>query len=218
MGVRPGPAVGEDGPHTTASPGAGCLWCLCKKEILSQGEKRDKCRAKDNSFKCGVFFYDLLGKGGYQYLTELPQALHKTSEKHWKEILGDDITFETFNTSIICDEARGRKAYNSRCYGMFSKIVGEPLDSCDRNVLVSKADETWGDYLCGQVRRWLKNDPDFSAGGKRDIGIRFRYSFCNNDWEDVAAGGQLLAPEESLCCTKDGKFERCNGGSFKRFC
>merc|ERR1712126_722605 len=81
---------------------------FAKRKFCPRERNGDKCRAKDNTFKCGVFFYDLLGKGGYQYLTELPQALHKTGEKHWKEILGDDITFETFNTSIICDEARGK--------------------------------------------------------------------------------------------------------------
>jgi len=191
---------------------------FAKRKFCPRERNGDKCRAKDNSFKCGVFFYDLLGKGGYQYLTELPQALHKTSEKHWKEILGDDITFETFNTSIICDEARGRKAYNSRCYGMFSKIVGEPLDSCDKNLLTNKAEETVGDYLCGQVRRWLRKDLDFRKNGKQNIDIRFGYSFCNNDWADVSSGGNLLAPEEPLCCANDGTFYRCDGSDFNSDC
>merc|ERR1711890_148351 len=126
----------------------------------------DKCRAKDNTFKCGVFFYNLIGQGKYQYLAELPQALHKTSKEHWQEILGSQITLNTFNESIVCDPQQGARAYNSRCYGMFSKIVTKELDSCDRNVLVSKSDQTVGDYLCGQVRRWLKNDASFKGAGK----------------------------------------------------
>merc|ERR1712080_801397 len=160
----------------------------------------DKCRAKDNTFKCGVFFYNLIGQGKYQYLAELPQALHKTSKEHWQEILGSQITLNTFNESIVCDPQQGARAYNSRCYGMFSKLVTKELDSCDRNVLVSKSDQTVGDYLCGQVRRWLKNDASFKGAGKRDIDIRFRYSFCNNDWVDVGDTEKgLLVPEEPLC-------------------
>merc|ERR1712112_683514 len=154
-----------------------------KRKFCPRERNGDKCRAEPNTFKCGVFFYDLIGKGGYQYLAELPQALHKTSKEHWQE------------------------------------IVGKELDSCDRNVLVSKADQTVGDYLCGQVRRWLKKDASFIAAGKRDINIRFRYSFCSNDWVDVADQEKgLLVPEEPLCCTTGGKFERCDGTPFRTAC
>merc|ERR1719190_288213 len=89
--------------------------------------KRKFCPRERNGDKCGVFFYDLIGKGGYQYLAELPQALHKTSKEHWQEILGSEITLNTFNTNIVCDPTEGARAYNSRCYGMFSKIVGKEL-------------------------------------------------------------------------------------------
>jgi len=188
------------------------------RKFCPRERNKDKCRAGDNAFKCGVFFYNLLGNGGYQYLAELPNALKKTSKDDWQEILGEDITLSTFNTSVICDEARGRTAYNARCYGMFSKIVGEPLDSCDKNLLTNKAEETVGDYLCGQVRRWLRKDVDFITNGKRNIDIRFGYSFCNNDWADVSGGGQLLTPDEPLCCAKDGTFERCDGSPFRRDC
>merc|ERR1712002_341944 len=77
----------------------------------------DKCRAKDNAFKCGVFFYNLLDNGGYQYLAELPNALKKTKKEDWQEILGEDIALSTFNTSVICD----------------------------KNLLTNKAEETVGD-------------------------------------------------------------------------
>merc|ERR1712243_312424 len=48
---------------------------------------------------------------------------------------------------------------------------------CDKNLLTNKAEETVGDYLCGQVRRWLRKDLDFRKNGKQNINIRFGYSF-----------------------------------------
>merc|ERR1712105_96954 len=163
------------------------------------GERNgNRCAAGDKAFKCGVFFYNLQGDGNLQFLAELPKALKKTKKEYWPEILGDNITPATFEDNINCDATTGAKAYNSRCYGMFQNIVDKPLDSCDRNVLVGKAGQTVGDYLCGQVRRWLKRDSDFQANGRRDIEIRFGYSFCKNDWR-LWLPAPPPSPPRSLC-------------------
>merc|ERR1712168_455320 len=42
------------------------------------------------------------------------------------------------------------------------------LDSCDRNLINTGGSTTVGDYLCGQVRRWLRNSASFKSGGIRN--------------------------------------------------
>ena len=76
----------------------------------------------------------------------------------------------------------------------------EPLDSCDKNLVNTKAGGTIGDYLCGQVRRWLKNDADFKANGRDNIKIPFYYSSCGEDWTPVSSDGNNLYTDEELCC------------------
>merc|ERR1719495_2830278 len=81
-----------------------------------------------------------------------------------------------------------------------------------------RVSETVGDYLCGQVRRWLKKDDGFQAAGKDDIKITFQYSHCGNDWKPVNNEGATLYTKESLCCNSDGSFRRCDGSDYVKFC
>jgi len=150
----------------------------------------DKCRARNNAFKCAVFFYNLLGKGNYQYIEDLPTYLRRP---FWQDVVGEGITNDTFYTSIDCGET-GNTDYNMRCYDMFSPIVDK----------IIYHEEEEGNRMCNHVGRWLRNDPDFQADGKEKIEIRFAYSYCNNDWKDVTSDGQLLS-HGPLHCTKDAK-------------
>jgi len=102
-----------------------------------------------------------------------------------------------------------------------------------------------GDYLCGQVHRWLKRNSDYKANGKDNIEIAFMYSQCGEDWKqvgikkfdvneasfnfllspDIQIGRQVessisgpLKPKEPLCCTNQGKFRRCDGSAFQATC
>ena len=82
----------------------------------------------------------------------------------------------------------------------------------------TKGTGTVGDYLCGQVRRWLKRDEDFKTNGKKGINITFQYSQCGNDWKAVNDQGATLYTKEPLCCTPDGYFFRCDGSDYTKFC
>ena len=91
-----------------------------------------------------------------------------------------------------------------------------PLDSCDRNLINTSGSETIGDYLCKQVRRWLKRDSDFKADGIKNPKLPFYYSACNGDWTPVTNNGADLYADEALCCNPDGTFYRCDGTPFSQ--
>ena len=59
-----------------------------------------------------------------------------------------------------------------------TKFISEPLDSCNKNLVNTKQSQTIGDYLCQQVRRWLRNDADFKANGRDNIQLPVYYSQC----------------------------------------
>jgi len=92
------------------------------------------------------------------------------------------------------------------------------MDSCGKNLVNANGEGTAGDYLCKQVKRWLRKSEDFKANGKRDIKIAFHYSECGGDWTPVTSDGEQLYAKELLCCKPDGTFERCNGEDFTKSC
>merc|ERR1712080_321178 len=89
------------------------------------------------------------------------------------------------------DECRA----NSTMYkcGVFFKDLTPKLP------LTTKAEQTMGDYLCGQVKRWLKRDKDFKANGRANIDIEFAFSMCGGPWTTVESDGEALKPKEPLC-------------------
>jgi len=101
-----------------------------------------------------------------------------------------------------------------------AKFKTEPLDSCQKNLINTKTGGTVGDYLCGQVRRWLKKDADFQINGKNNIKIPLFYSQCGEDWLPVTDGedGETLYTDEELCCSPAGLFRRCDGTAFVSDC
>merc|ERR1712154_276377 len=71
---------------------------------------------------------------------------------------------------------------NARCYTILDKQRKLPLDSCDRNLINTRGTDTVGDYLCGQVRRWLRTAPTSRPMGSVT-------SSCQSTTVPVAANG-----------------------------
>merc|ERR1712179_158065 len=184
---------------------------FCPKE-----KNGDRCKSKPNAYKCAAFFEDLQGKGdgALKWIGALPDALKKVKKEDYQEVLGRDISPDSFNEFSACSN----KAANARCYTTLQRFTQEPMDSCTKNLVNTKGAETVGDYLCGQVRRWLKNDADFNAHGKEDIKIVFRYSQCGSEWAAVDSDGTELYPAEALCCSAEGFFYRCDGTDYNKIC
>merc|ERR1712059_34185 len=182
----------------------------------------DQCRANSTQFKCGVFFADLTESRPLTWLGALPDALDKVDKKDYEEdyekILGKKFNRLSFERSDCKDVT-----VNSRCFAMMSKVINEDMDTCGKNLLTIKAEQTMGDYLCGQVKRWLRRDSAFKADGRDNIGISFAYSACGGPWSTVVsqkpnAEPVPLATKEPLCCDRFGKFKRCDGTAFRSNC
>merc|ERR1712083_1169553 len=193
-----------------------CLLAAIVQAKFCPGEKNgDKCVAGDKAYKCAVFFENLTSKRPLTWIGALPDALKKAKNKQEaQEILGADVTEESFNNFPGCQAS----AANARCYTTLNKQRSTPLDSCDRNLINTSGSETIGDYLCKQVRRWLRNDDNFKANGIRDLKLPFYYSACEGDWTPVNSEGENLYADEPLCCNPDGTFFRCSGEPYNETC
>merc|ERR1712020_420671 len=180
------------------------------------GEKNgNKWVAGDHSYKCAVFFEDLTPKRNLTWIGALPDALKKARNKaEVAEILGADVTQESFKQLDDCNNVTA----NARCYTILNKQRKLPLDSCDRNLINTRGTGTVGDYLCGQVRRWLRRSEDFQENGIRGLRLPVYYSACGSDWAPVSDGDNALYVDEPLCCNPDGKFFRCDGKKFTETC
>merc|ERR1712073_265877 len=194
---------------------SGLLAATCSAKFCPGEKSGDKCRAKDNSYKCAVFFENLTPSRNLTWIGALPDALKKAkNQEEIAEILGEDVTEGSFKDLATCD---GRTA-NARCYTILDRQRKMPLDSCDRNLINTRGSETVGDYLCGQVRRWLRRSANFQENGIRDLKLPIYYSACNGDWSPVSDSGRDLYVDEPLCCNPDGKFFRCNGEDYRESC
>jgi len=191
---------------------------FCPKE-----RNNDKCKAKPSSYKCGVFFKDLSSKVPLAWLGALPEAVVRArkegaTDEDVMELLGSNVDGPSYD-----DYECGDVGANTRCYAQMQKVRDEDYDSCGKSLVRKKwseqADETMGDYLCGQVHRWLKRNSDYKEKGKDNIEIAFMYSQCGKDWKQVESSiSGPLKPKENLCCTNQGKFRRCDGTPFKATC
>merc|ERR1712203_917673 len=73
----------------------------------------NKCAAGDNSYKCAVLFENLTPGRPLTWIGALPDALKKaTSQEEVRDILGADVTPESFSGLPTCDN----KTANARCY------------------------------------------------------------------------------------------------------
>jgi len=168
-----------------------------------------------NSYKCAVFFENLTSKRPLTWIGALPDALKKAkSPEEVQDILGADVTEESFSQLTSCDASTA----NARCYSILNDQKDIKLDSCDRNLINTGGSTTVGDYLCGQVRRWLRNSASFKSGGIRNLKLPFYYSACNGEWTPITDGSKALFFEEPLCCTSQGLYEKCDGTPFNSVC
>merc|ERR1712126_602961 len=163
---------------------------------------KPRCVANETQYKCGVFLEDLKPKLPLAWLGALPDKLKTVEPSEYEELLGPGITPESFQNFGCAPNAA-----NSRCYATMTKFISEPLDSCNKNLVNTKQSQTIGDYLCQQVRRWLKNDADFKANGRDNIQLPVYYSQCGQDWTPVSDGASTLYVREPLCCNSDDPSE-----------
>merc|ERR1712106_1138869 len=167
-----------------------CVLLAVAAAKFCPGEKNgNQCRAGDGAYKCSVFFENLTPRRPLTWIGALPDALKKAKNKEEaKEILGADVTEESFNNFPGCQES----AANARCYTTLNKQRSVPLDSCDRNLI--------------------------NTSGIKNLRLPFYYSACNGDWSPVTNNGADLYADEPLCCNPDGTFFRCDGSDYNKFC
>ena len=170
-----------------------------------------------------MFFKDLSSKVPLAWLGALPEAVVRAR----KEGATDDDVISLLGSSIDGDSYEnfecGTVAANTRCYAQMSKVRDESLDSCGKSLVrkqwSEQAEETMGDYLCGQVHRWLKRNSSYKESGRDNIEIAFMYSQCGGEWTEIESSEEgVLVPKEPLCCTNKGKFRRCDGSGQKESC
>eukprot|EP00088_Acartia_fossae_P035245 TRINITY_DN3627_c0_g1_i10.p1 TRINITY_DN3627_c0_g1~~TRINITY_DN3627_c0_g1_i10.p1 ORF type:complete len:216 (-),score=40.17 TRINITY_DN3627_c0_g1_i10:245-892(-) len=188
-------------------------------------EKRDgfQCRAKDDQFKCGIFFEDLLGTGEIKWIGALPDAIAKTKRKNpelvnkiFPKVDGQPVQisyFRQWSDQCNADEA------NAKCYLLMDQIADDRLDSCKKTVGNLNGDDTIGNQLCGQAKRFLRQNGKSIADGMKDQPIAFFSSTCQGAWSPVGSSqtGNLRA-EERLCCDSSWKYYKCDGGDFRNSC
>jgi len=178
-------------------------------------KNKNRCVAGDTAYKCAVFFGNLTESRPLTWIGALPDALSKASSpEEAKAILGADVTEESFEDLPNCDDVTA----NARCYAILDGQKDIKLDSCDRNLINTRGSQTIGNFLCGQVRRWLRRSASFKTSGIRDLRLPFYYSACNRDWTPITDGENDLYFDEALCCNPDGSYYNCDGSETNDQC
>merc|ERR1711868_215337 len=91
---------------------------LATGKFCPQEKNGDQCVAKDNAYKCAVFFENLSPKRKLTWIGALPDALKKAkNEEEVAEILGADVTQASFKQLDSCDNVTA----NARCYTILDK-------------------------------------------------------------------------------------------------
>merc|ERR1711874_137777 len=171
---------------------------FCPKE-----KNKDRCKANENQYKCGVFYKRLVKRRPLTYIGALPDDLTNKNKPQWKRILGDTATRESFD-NFPCDDDKETRA-NSRCYTIMNRLANKDLDTCDDTLLNhrGRGNQTLGDTLCGQIFRFLSKTPrkaDIFENGIKGQQVTFQYSHCGIGWKEVNNDGQPLVPKEDICC------------------
>merc|ERR1711990_312137 len=193
------------------------------RKFCPKKKNRNECRAKQNQYKCGVFFKDLTSKVPLAWIDALPEAIVRArkegaTDRNIIALYGSNLDAESYEGDVC-----GETLANTRCYEQMTKVKDYDLDSCGPSFFHQKfseiSEETVGDRLCGQVHRWLKRNRDYRANGRDNIKLAFMYSECGNEWKEISSSiGGKLVPKEPLCCTNKGKFRRCDGSGQVESC
>jgi len=105
--------------------------CLVEARKFCPKERNgDKCKAKQSSYKCGVFFKDLSPKVPLAWLGALPEAVVRAR----KEGANDDDVIELLGSNVdgpsYDNYECGDVGANTRCYAQMQKVRDEDYDSC----------------------------------------------------------------------------------------
>jgi len=209
------------------------LAALAAAKRFCPREKRDgfECRAKQDQFKCGIFFEDLLGGNDIKWIGALPDAIKKTRrtdpllvEKIFPKVENKVVTEEYFKTFKEKCDKKGEKDANSKCYLVLSQIADDKLDSCKKTVGNLDGTDTIGNQLCGQARRFLAGANKDTTKGLIDQKLSMYKSYCTEPWTPVDSTDKNtkittnLTVEEKLCCDASWRYYKCGGGDFKKSC
>merc|ERR1712008_88426 len=109
---------------------------FCPKE-----NKWDECRAKQNQYKCGVFFKDLTSRVPLAWLGALPEAVVRARKEGATDddvtsLLGSNVDAESYEGDVCGDTLA-----NTRCYAQMTKVKDEDLDSCGKSLVRKKWSE-----------------------------------------------------------------------------
>eukprot|EP00088_Acartia_fossae_P064116 TRINITY_DN787_c0_g1_i5.p1 TRINITY_DN787_c0_g1~~TRINITY_DN787_c0_g1_i5.p1 ORF type:complete len:217 (+),score=61.58 TRINITY_DN787_c0_g1_i5:381-1031(+) len=196
-----------------------------RAERFCPRERRDgfECRAKTDQFKCGIFFDNLLGGREIKWIGALPDAIAKTRRKDpeliktiFPKVNKKPVEENYFQQwSNTCDSAEA----NSKCYLLMDQIADDRLDSCKKTVGNLDGEDTIGNQLCGQARRFLASAKKDTSKGLRNQPLAFYSSTCKGKWNPVSSDVRgNLQVNEKLCCDSSWKYVKCDGGNFNRSC
>merc|ERR550519_214971 len=188
-------------------------------------EKRDglECRGKEGQFKCGIFYKNLYGNDEITWIGALPDSIRKVRrtdpnlvETIFPKVNGDPVTEEYFtkwSNQCSSDEA------NSKCYLLMDQISNNRLDSCEKMIGNLDGKNTVGNQLCDQAIRFMNNRNMDTSGGIKNLELVFMHSECQQPWTSVQSDidGPLVL-EQKLCCDSLGKYERCDGQTYRKDC
>jgi len=111
---------------------------FCPKE-----RNGDKCRAKQNQYKCGVFFKDLTSKVPLAWLGALPEAVVRARKEGATDddvisLLGSNVDAESYEI----DNCEAKLA-NTRCYAQVIEILIKIQTGKYTNIIYK--------YVCGNT-------------------------------------------------------------------
>eukprot|EP00088_Acartia_fossae_P057026 TRINITY_DN6647_c0_g1_i6.p1 TRINITY_DN6647_c0_g1~~TRINITY_DN6647_c0_g1_i6.p1 ORF type:complete len:221 (-),score=42.92 TRINITY_DN6647_c0_g1_i6:71-709(-) len=180
-----------------------------------------ECRAKADKFKCGIFFENLLGGRELKWIGALPDAIARAERSNVQDEIFPKVNGQPVQKSYFgqwsrkCDPTEA----NAKCYLLMSQLADDKLDSCKKTVGNLDGDDTIGNQLCDQARRFLQQGKKDISRGVRNQNLAFYSSTCQEEWTPVTSSqrGNLLV-DEKLCCDNNWKYVKCNGGSFRKTC
>jgi len=188
-------------------------------------ERRDgfECRAKKEQFKCGIFFEGLVDGSDIKWIGALPDAIAKTRRKDpeliktiFPKVNKKPVEEDYFKKwSTKCDASES----NSKCYLLMDQIADDRLDSCKKTVGNLDGDDTIGNQLCGQARRFLTQAGKDLSNGLKNQKLSFYSSTCTGGWKNVSSSqrGNLIVSQR-LCCDATWRYYQCDGGDFTKSC
>merc|ERR1711970_869864 len=178
MGFTGRPDKGQDLPQLLLCPGpdmrkttilllvvTAIAIDLAAGKFCPKERKRDKCKAKTNQYKCGVFYKNMVKRKRLSYIGALPDDLTEKNRPQWKKILGPTASRESFDR-FNCGDGQEKTRANSRCYSIMNRLAKNDFDTCDDSLLNHRGrqGQTPGDKVCDQLFRFLSKTKEKCLG------------------------------------------------------